>query len=368
MPSPPAILASIADPASWEDVPRLTAELFKQAAELTYHTLTWSQELPPEQQALCSVYWMPLRKKASLVVSTPPTEPPARPSLPSAQVVSWGLTPPDDAWIPLHRGDSWDRFSLKQARPFLPSPLAVTLAGGALGAGLGYAGGWLGEKLIPDKYREPGALRRRAAALGGMIGAAPGAYYWSLAARQPDISATQALTTKWPWQHKLTGPETQDLVLNDVFGTKRASVTDREQTSALAFLQSLEADLAEQGITVREDFSKQADYAGATLPTLLVDEFNRVVWRDPSTPPLIKATTTGLTTAAQAMNGGSPWVSPLDIAQVAMGAGAGLMSGLVVGKTLGALAGLSPYGQQQLQQVGLWSGVLNSVVPKIFGQ
>jgi hypothetical protein len=68
------------------------------------------------------------------------------------------------------------------------------------------------------------------------------------------------------------------------------------------------------------------------------------------------------------MHGGSPWISPLDIAQVAMGAGAGLMSGLVVGKTLGALAGLSPSGQQQLQQVGLWSGMLSSVVPKIFGQ
>jgi hypothetical protein len=48
--------------------------------------------------------------------------------------------------------------------------------------------------------------------------------------------------------------------------------------------------------------------------------------------------------------------------------GSGYVSGLVVGKTLGALAGLKPEAQQSLQQAGTWAGLLTNVVPMAFGR
>jgi len=46
--------------------------------------------------------------------------------------------------------------------------------------------------------------------------------------------------------------------------------------------------------------------------------------------------------------------------------GTGWLSGMLVGKTLGALAGLRPESQKTLQQTGVWAGVLTNVVPKLF--
>ena len=51
-----------------------------------------------------------------------------------------------------------------------------------------------------------------------------------------------------------------------------------------------------------------------------------------------------------------------------MGMGSGYVSGMLVGKALGALAGLKPHAQKQLQQAGTWAGFLTNVVPLAFGQ
>jgi hypothetical protein len=40
--------------------------------------------------------------------------------------------------------------------------------------------------------------------------------------------------------------------------------------------------------------------------------------------------------------------------------------GLIVGKTLGALAGLRPEAQKKLQRMGIWSTMLGRVVPNAF--
>jgi hypothetical protein len=40
----------------------------------------------------------------------------------------------------------------------------------------------------------------------------------------------------------------------------------------------------------------------------------------------------------------------------------------VAGKALSALAGLTPEGQNKLQDMGLWGGMMHAIVPSIFGR
>ena len=107
--------------------------------------------------------------------------------------------------------------------------------------------------------------------------------------------------------------------------------------------------------------------ASAFLPIIPRDQFNNIVWEDPNTPMAVRAATTGIVEAASLARGNSPWVSPADVARIAASAGSGYLSGMMVGKTLGALAGLKPEVQQSLQSTGVWAGVLKGVMPIIFG-
>jgi hypothetical protein len=106
--------------------------------------------------------------------------------------------------------------------------------------------------------------------------------------------------------------------------------------------------------------------AGDFEPLIPVDEFGRVVIGDPVTPMPLRATTIGLVQSASLARDNSPFVSPADIARIALGAGSGYASGVIVGRTLGVLAGLNPQTQQTLQQTGAWAGVLKNVVPLAF--
>jgi hypothetical protein len=101
-------------------------------------------------------------------------------------------------------------------------------------------------------------------------------------------------------------------------------------------------------------------------PIIERDRFNAAIMQDINTPMQLRAATAGLVEAAGAVRG-SDWISPFDVAKISVGAGAGLVSGLIAGKALGLLAGLTPYGQEKVQQLGMWSNVLSSVVPRALG-
>lgn len=188
-----------------------------------------------------------------------------------------------------------------------PRPLTNLLIGAGLGSLGGYGVGRLAEQFLPERYFTPGGLRRRGALLGGALLAAPAAYQAFDNVRQ-------------------TG--------------ELGSVLDQWPSKASAVKQAL--DIFE--------------------PRIHRTAFSQAVFGDQNTPPALQAATAGLTEAASAVSG-SDWVSPWDVAKIAVGAGAGLVSGLVAGKALGVLAGLTPQAQQGIQNIGLWAGVLNSVVP-----
>jgi hypothetical protein len=212
-----------------------------------------------------------------------------------------------------------------------PSPLSATIAGGLLGAGLGYGTGTLLENILPNKYIEKGKLRKTLGLAGGGIGLAPG-ILWGAANYQNGQPLTGELVKDA--LDKLIPEECREL--NEMF---KAAL---EETPATA---------------------------GAFDIAINTNRFNDVLWSptDPYTPPALRAATSGLVEAA-GEHRGSPWITPMDIAKIALGAGSGLTSGLFVGKTLGALAGLTPAAQETLQQIGVWTGVLKSTVPMVFGR
>lgn len=207
-----------------------------------------------------------------------------------------------------------------------PTPLAAMSAGGVLGAGLGYGSGWLIEKLLGRKVLEPGRLRTLGALTGGTVGALPGLYLGSVGAR---LNAEDGK----PAANAFAEP-------NVLFGKEGSEGW----------------------------FNKNAEEAGGLImPMIPVDAFNRTVWADPNTPIPLRAAATGLVTGAAQVRGGAEWVSPLDVGRIAVGMGSGLVSGLLVGKALGALAGLNPAAQNVLKQTGMWAGALRNVIPKAFG-
>lgn len=209
-----------------------------------------------------------------------------------------------------------------------PNPLLSTLLGGALGAGAGYTGAALASKLLPEEYFDRKRMRKNWALLGGLAGAALPGY----ALLRPALAEE--------------GPA----------GAFRKISLDL--TDELAKYESLDDD---------EVLKKSALASGDFAPIVPVDRFNRMVLSDPNIPPQNQAAAAGLTTAASLRRGGSDWISPMDIGSAALHMGAGWTSGLIAGKTLGALAGLKPDAQQKLQQVGLFAGLVNAVVPMVFG-
>lgn len=239
-----------------------------------------------------------------------------------------------------------------------PNALSASLVGGLLGAAGGYGLGWLGEQLLPDEYFEPGKLRRTGAIAGGLGLAAPGL--------MAGLGGGDWLT---PFDKMEMPPEVK----------KAATFIDRALTEGLGPCESVMDNCG-----VAEKIAE--DEAGLFAPTIPVDAFNNVVWagvsppnpfgtRNPydgsgdltATPPQIAAAASGLVSGASALRGGAEFISPYDISRVAMGAGAGWLSGALVGQTLGALAGLRPEQQKKLQEAGLWGGLLTQVVPLAFG-
>lgn len=215
-----------------------------------------------------------------------------------------------------------------------PTPLLTSLVGAALFGGLGYGAGKLLERRLPRRYFQPRPYGKWLAALGAGLGALPGAYFHSLQSR-----------------------------VNPAEAGWNSSFPFNQEQSKTAELQEAAEDLIEElGI---EKLSYEDNSGGLYRPTIPVDQFNRVIWSDPQTPVPIRSAAAGLTVATS-LRERSPVISPMDIAKTVVGAGSGLFSATVVGKTLGALAGLSPEAQQKLQQVGIWPGILKNVIPMVF--
>lgn len=231
-----------------------------------------------------------------------------------------------------------------------PSPLAAALASGLAGAGLGYVGGTVAEQFLPVADFEPGTLRRNAALAGGAIGTLP-ALLWGISSHQanPDTPGWRAWLSSWPFRRKdLREP------------LQKAQATARGAVSAPGVLEKASFQAAIPGLN--QPYGHGIGQLG-DMPNISRDTFGRTVWQDPNTPMPIRAATVGLVNTASMANNNSPFVSPWDIASVTA---TGAARGLIVGKTLGAMAGLRPESQQNLMRMGVWGNLLTTVVPNAF--
>lgn len=232
--------------------------------------------------------------------------------------------------------------------PGAPSPIISGLASGLLGAGIGYGTGWLGEKLMPDKWKK-GRLSRTLAIMGGLAGAAPSAVWMA-------NNVSQGLP--------FYSGEAMETPAIDTSYMGETEKTMRGMNPYPAAGKDWESKYFKQSAFGR------TGYAGE-FPPIDVSAFGATIWDDPRVAnrltPATKAVASGIVTGASALRGGARFVTPMDIARVAAGMGSGYVSGALVGKALGVLVGMPSATQNRLKNVGLWSGVVANLVPMLFG-
>lgn len=319
-----------ADHDAWRDVPRVVAGLYRELV------------VPAFKVAASHVGD---RRRVFLDISTGDVAYDARPG---------GL-----AWFAIKqaaedflRGPA-EAFAAAQRPLGGPHPLAASIVGGVLGSGLGYGGGYLAEKLLPNTFA-PGKLRKTLAVAGGVAGALPGAAWAGVNAANPDEAGggLESLTSPWPFAEKAS----------------RFDAIDLDPEGGLSK-------------------SSMGDSGAFYVPTIPVDAFNNAIWSDVAppnpygtkspwgdnsqplgTPAPAAAAVSGLLAGARAATG-SPYVSPYHVALAAgLAGGQGYLAGAAAGRVLGALAGLSEPAQARLRRAGLWSGLIAGVAGSVFGQ
>lgn len=250
-----------------------------------------------------------------------------------------------------------------------PNALTNSIVGGLATGALGYGAGALLEQAFPEQYVQRGKLRRTLALLGSSLGTLPGIWKGTANARNDATSFLRGMTTADaapgnPQLQKL-GQQLQDMPLNEEFRTA--------------------VDLCSF------EFEKFAYGGSLDVPSVPVDAFNRAIWNDVRmgvaasenpfgtksqwgddsqslhTPAPVGAAAIGLMQGIAAQHGGIEVLRPRDVIAGLASAGVGLAVANMAGRTLSALAGLTPEAQSQLQQAGLWGGILRHVVPPLFG-
>ena len=204
-----------------------------------------------------------------------------------------------------------------------PSPLSVSLLLGAAGAGAGYGAGKLYDATIGrNRYVEEGRAPKSFATMGGILGAGLPLSTWGIVNMAE--MGPKGLVSGWPG------------------GAFKKAELSFSKAAAVA-----------------------GGYYGDAIP---VDNFNRMVLSDAAIPPVTRALSAGIVEAASRRRGGSRFISPVDVAHIAVGAGAGYLSGAILGKTFGMIGGLAPNAQQALSRTGALAGAVNSAVGVAFGR
>ncbi len=252
-----------------------------------------------------------------------------------------------------------DAFSLAQRPLAGPHPLSAAIVGGLIGSGLGYGGGYLAEKVLGPETVQPGKLRKTMAVAGGLAGAVPGAVWQGVNMANPAETGggLRSAVSGWPFAEAGKASRFDGRIFVDPAGDLRTKLA-----------------------------AGMADSGALYMPTIPVDAFNNAVWQDVhatpalgtkdpwgtneqplGTPPPYAAAISGIVAGAGAA-ANSGYVSPYHVAMTAAVAGGkGYAAGLLAGKTLGALAGLTPEAQATLRRLGTWGGIISGVAGAVFG-
>jgi hypothetical protein len=333
----------------WQQVPERVRTLFPAAKALQIlHNKTASET---GILAIASASWHP---EARVITIHTPAPLSARVKLayvntlnPGCSVV-FAQTQPDihaaiivkeAAWAP-GVGQAW---TAANKALMGPTPLSNAVVSGLLLGGLGYGAGTLAENIFPERFVERGSLRKPLGIAGLLAGAGVGA---------------------------MNAGETY----------RQLSKFDPEQTYLKSWVTSNNTPIppTPQPPSVKASMFGGESNTNLRAPVIKVDAFNRAIWADASTgynqtgiiaghtSPPIAAATTGIINGIAAQSRSSI-ISPATVIHGLASAGVGLATANLAGRTLGALAGLTPGAQEKIQDAGLWAGMLHAVIPPLFG-
>lgn len=99
---------------------------------------------------------------------------------------------------------------------------------------------------------------------------------------------------------------------------------------------------------------------GWNTPNVPVNAFNQSIFNTPGMNQNAMTNIPNTLNATQTMTG-APWVSPAQIAGTLVNAGIGSATGAVIGKTIGALCGISPQTYNTIKNMGMYAGMMNTM-------
>jgi len=351
---------------AWQHVPGRVAELLPLAVE-AQHVHTKAATVAAFLHG--PVTWQP--GTTTLTVYVPAAPPAAVATKYAAALGAWSAVIKD---TPQPEPDPATEILIKQAAlPVLgktvdftqkalggPNPLTNTLVASLLAGGLGYGTGTILENLFPERYLERGVLRKNLGILGALGGGSLGA-----------MNA---------WSNARGSMTTDDFYSAPVRNFFRGYLIPNDRTPLLAGRQARPRSILTEPTKVAMfDAMPQFDTfnsSGLLTPRIPVQQFNQAVWHDAQrglrhgfqnhTPPAYAAATTGMLSGLSAGTR-SPVIRPIDVIQGIASAGVGLATANVAGRALSALAGLTPAGQEKLQDLGLFGGMMHAIAPAILG-
>lgn len=316
-----------------------------------------------------SVYWNPALEKAGLYVRPELDEQEfdwclnaITEKLGSDHVREMPLTGEDlcDWWVKVAYSPTLRRVA--EALQFLPSkdipgfggrPIASTIASGLLGAGIGYGGGALLDKITPRALRgEKGRMKYIGMGLGGAAGAGfgaiPGLANWHEGRDFND----NTLWSGFP----------DDGFDGDLTGNSYKAASEQ-------FVAKMAYQVHPKGIS-----STMGGPAFSQAPLIRTDALGNVLWGTKADPQTTAMTMGAMYGANRMPDSRSRpgLVTPhqTGLMGMAMGAAGGGMkgyaTGYIVGKGLGLLTGMPQSTQNKLKQSGMALGIINSLVPRLF--
>lgn len=102
-------------------------------------------------------------------------------------------------------------------------------------------------------------------------------------------------------------------------------------------------------------------------PNIPVSAFNQSIFNTPGMNQNAITNIPNTLNATQTITN-APWVSPAQVAGTLVNAGIGAATGAVIGKTIGALCGISPQTYNTIKNMGMYAGMMNTMGNAITGR
>ena len=370
---------AIAERIVWQQVPELVAVRYKQAADVKRTLRKVIKHLPVADTGYGHVYWNPETKTAWAVLSDSDDDQTYQKWENALRAISGVDNVKLEAEYGPHGDDAWIRIKGAAALEWLnmpyqaagkltggPSPMSNAIVSGLLGGGLGYGAGVLAENLLPSKYVDKGKLRKRLALLGGLGAAGAHGIPQAIVNNRMSHTAGKPLGLRaaiTPNEGVPMAPH--ELDLRNAYHNK----TGEYRLPGITLPRPPDIQLRSSHGFVKAAFmdSGVTGSMGVPLEPIPVDGFNRAIWRDNQNPAYINAAAAGLVSGVSQVYGGTKVLSPRHIIHGFANAGLDAATAKIAGGVLGALGILNPAGQEKLQDMGIWAGLIRGVTGSVLG-